>query len=187
MRPQMNLAHTRHWGWLIRLYAGLTRRRVELAAVERFLWGSRLQGAWFISPLLPTARTWPPSALEQPGPKLWPDTGIRIESHDNRLCSLQVQERVNYPSNRPWEHTGHWDVEASKFVTQSTHRWRWGCEPYALTAVYLEVGSRYSFLLEAESTHREPHKESNLWPSDLQHSSSTSDGVRNASHTTEIQ
>jgi hypothetical protein len=33
--------------------------------------------------------------------------------------------------NRPWRPIGLWDVEDPTFSRQSTHRWRWGCQPYA--------------------------------------------------------
>jgi hypothetical protein len=36
-----------------------------------------------------------------------------------------------YPCNRPWRPWVLWDIEASTFFRQSTHRWRWGCQPYA--------------------------------------------------------
>jgi hypothetical protein len=29
-----------------------------------------------------------------------------------------------------------WDVKAPTFSRQSAHRWRWGCQPYALAALY---------------------------------------------------
>jgi hypothetical protein len=31
---------------------------------------------------------------------------------------------------------GLWDVEAPTFSRQSAHRWRWGCQPYALATLY---------------------------------------------------
>jgi hypothetical protein len=45
-----------------------------------------------------------------------------------------------------------WDVEVPTFSRQSAHRWRWGCQPYAPAALYLQEDSWYSFLLEDEST-----------------------------------
>jgi hypothetical protein len=39
-------------------------------------------------------------------------------------------------ANRPWRPIGLWDVEAPTFFRQSAHRWRWGCQPYAPTALY---------------------------------------------------
>jgi hypothetical protein len=45
---------------------------------------------------------------------------------------------------------GFWDVEAPTFSRQSAHRWRWGCQPYAPTTLYLQEDSWYSFLLVAE-------------------------------------
>jgi hypothetical protein len=56
------------------------------------------------------------------------------------------------PCNRPWRPIGLWDVEAPTFSRQSAHRWWWGCQPYALAALYPQEDSCYSYLLEAEST-----------------------------------
>jgi hypothetical protein len=58
----------------------------------------------------------------------------------------------NYPCNRPWRPIGLWDVEAPTFSRHSSHRWRWGCQPYAQAALYPQEDSWYSFMLEAEST-----------------------------------
>jgi hypothetical protein len=38
--------------------------------------------------------------------------------------------------NRPWRPIGLWEVEAPTSSRQSTHRWRWDCQPYAPTALY---------------------------------------------------
>jgi hypothetical protein len=37
-------------------------------------------------------------------------------------------------------------------MRQSVDRWRWGCQPYTLAALYTQEDSWYSFLLEAEFT-----------------------------------
>jgi hypothetical protein len=58
----------------------------------------------------------------------------------------------SYRCNRLWRPIRLWDVEASTFSTQSVHRWRWSCQPYAPAALYSQEDSWYSFLLEAEST-----------------------------------
>jgi hypothetical protein len=39
--------------------------------------------------------------------------------------------RVIDPCNRPWRPIMFWDVGAPTFSRQSTHRWRWCCQPYA--------------------------------------------------------
>jgi hypothetical protein len=44
-----------------------------------------------------------------------------------------------------------WDVEASTFSRQSSHRWRWGCQHYAPAALYPQEGSLYWFIFETES------------------------------------
>jgi hypothetical protein len=36
---------------------------------------------------------------------------------------------------RPWSSTGLWDVETPTLSRQSTHRWRWVCQPYAPAAL----------------------------------------------------
>jgi hypothetical protein len=38
--------------------------------------------------------------------------------------------------NRLWRPIGLWDFEAPTFSTQSTHRWRWGCQPCAPAALF---------------------------------------------------
>jgi hypothetical protein len=40
----------------------------------------------------------------------------------------------------------------SHIFRYSVHRWRQGCQPYALAAFYPQKDSWYSFLLEGEST-----------------------------------
>jgi hypothetical protein len=40
----------------------------------------------------------------------------------------------------------------NRWITQSDHRWRWDCQPYASAALYPQENSWYSHLLEAEST-----------------------------------
>jgi hypothetical protein len=59
-----------------------------------------------------------------------------------------------YPYNRPWRPVGVWDVEAPTFSLESRLIWWSGCQPYAPAALYPQEYSWYSFLLEAESTHR---------------------------------
>jgi hypothetical protein len=54
-----------------------------------------------------------------------------------------------HPYNRLWRPIALWDVEAPIFSRQSAHRWRWGCQPYALAALYPQKESSYLFLLEA--------------------------------------
>jgi hypothetical protein len=39
------------------------------------------------------------------------------------------------PSDRPWRHTGVWDVDAPTFSRKSAHRWRWSCQPCAPAAL----------------------------------------------------
>jgi hypothetical protein len=48
---------------------------------------------------------------------------------------------------------GPYGCETSRltFSTQSAHRWRWGCQPYALAALYSQEDSWYSLQLETES------------------------------------
>jgi hypothetical protein len=55
-------------------------------------------------------------------------------------------KRQSHPSNRPWRPVGLWDVEAPTFSRQSAHRWRWGCQPHAPTALYPQEDSWYSFV-----------------------------------------
>jgi hypothetical protein len=43
---------------------------------------------------------------------------------------------VHYPCNRLWRPVCLLDVEAPTFSTQSAHRWRWGCQPYAPAILY---------------------------------------------------
>jgi hypothetical protein len=60
--------------------------------------------------------------------------------------------RQSYPCNRPRRPMGLWDIEAPTFSRQSVHRWRWGCQPYALDVLYQQEDSWYSCLWETEST-----------------------------------
>jgi hypothetical protein len=47
---------------------------------------------------------------------------------------------------------GLWEVEAPTLSRQLAHRRRWGCQIYALAALYPQDDSWYSFLLQAKST-----------------------------------
>jgi hypothetical protein len=48
-----------------------------------------------------------------------------------------ISSDVNlYACSRPWRPIGLWDVDVPTFSTQSAHRWRWDCHPYAPAAVY---------------------------------------------------
>jgi hypothetical protein len=72
---------------------------------------------------------------------------------DNSKCPLfekifSIMWNI-YPRNWPWGPIGLWDVKDSTFSRQSTHRWRYGCQPYALAAL-LFLCFWYSFLFEAE-------------------------------------
>jgi hypothetical protein len=69
-----------------------------------------------------------------------------------KLCIGHTDNRNSYPCNRPWRPIRLWDVEAATFSRQSAHRWRWGSQPYAPSALYTQEDSWYSFLLETEST-----------------------------------
>jgi hypothetical protein len=40
------------------------------------------------------------------------------------------------PCNRSWRSIGVWDIEAPTSSTQSAHRRRWGCQPYAPVGLY---------------------------------------------------
>jgi hypothetical protein len=54
-------------------------------------------------------------------------------------------------------HAGTYSCDTSKlphFSRKSAYRWRWGCQPYAPVALYLQENSLCSFLLEAETTPR---------------------------------
>jgi hypothetical protein len=48
------------------------------------------------------------------------------------IFSKEERRLKNYSCNRPWRPAGLWDVEASTFSRKSAHRWRWGCQPYAV-------------------------------------------------------
>jgi hypothetical protein len=64
----------------------------------------------------------------------------------NRYLSYYIK-KVKVSRNRPWRPRRLWNVEALTFSRQSAHRWRWGCQPYAPAALYLQEDSWYSFLL----------------------------------------
>jgi hypothetical protein len=43
---------------------------------------------------------------------------------------------MHRPCNRPWKPICSWDVESPTFSRKMSHRWRWGCQPYAPAALY---------------------------------------------------
>jgi hypothetical protein len=51
-----------------------------------------------------------------------------------------LNKRYSYPCNRPLGSIGLWDIEAHTFSRQSAHRWKWGCQPYALASRPLPSG-----------------------------------------------
>jgi hypothetical protein len=46
-----------------------------------------------------------------------------------------VKLKVKLSHNRPWRHICLWEVEDTTSSKESAHRWRWGCQPYAPTAL----------------------------------------------------
>jgi hypothetical protein len=60
----------------------------------------------------------------------------------------------SYLCNRPFRPIGLWDIEAPTFSRQSVHRWRWGYQPYAPAALYPQIVTWYSFMLESWSDTR---------------------------------
>jgi hypothetical protein len=76
----------------------------------------------------------------------------------NLIFNRKNSGSIKFDSNHNVTHIGKskaiglWDVEAPTSSRQSAHRWRWGCQPYAPSALYPQESSWYSFLLEAEST-----------------------------------
>jgi hypothetical protein len=75
-----------------------------------------------------------------------------IPSSRNRSFTILQCKRYSYPCNRSWRAIGLRDIEAPTSSRQSAHRWRWGYQPYARSALYPQEDSQYSFRLEAEST-----------------------------------
>jgi hypothetical protein len=71
-------------------------------------------------------------------------------AHSQYNINYPKQKR-GYPCDRPWRTIGMWDVEVHTFSVPSAHIWRWGCQPYAPTALYtVQRFFWHSFLLEAE-------------------------------------
>jgi hypothetical protein len=63
------------------------------------------------------------------------------------------KKKVSYPHNRPWRHTGYWDVKAPAFSRQSAHRrFEVVSLTHQLAALYPQEDSWYSFQLEAVIT-----------------------------------
>jgi hypothetical protein len=61
-----------------------------------------------------------------------------------------MKER-SYLCNRLWRLIGLWDVKARTISRQSAHRWRWGCQPYALAAF---TPGRFLVLISVKSLSR---------------------------------
>jgi hypothetical protein len=56
---------------------------------------------------------------------------------EKRVAKLApYYKKVSYPCNRPWRPIRLWDVEAPTFSRKLAHRWRSGCQPCALAALY---------------------------------------------------
>jgi hypothetical protein len=75
-------------------------------------------------------------------------------SYHLTLCTID-KSKVKLSRNRPWRPIGLWDVKDPTLSRQSAHRWRQGCQPYAVAALYspetlLFLCFWYSFLLVAE-------------------------------------
>jgi hypothetical protein len=47
-----------------------------------------------------------------------------------RVCEVHNKKSDCNACNRPWRPIGMWNIQAPTFSRQSTHRWRWGCQPY---------------------------------------------------------
>jgi hypothetical protein len=96
-------------------------------------------------------RVWKTEINGRGDPLRWPrDTlypqKLSLTSPTSGSCSVGVVRLrtkatefslvLKVPCNRPWMPIGFCDVEAPTFSTQSAHRWRWGCQPYAPAALY---------------------------------------------------
>jgi hypothetical protein len=70
---------------------------------------------------------------------------LLLRAYVYKIAVILLTTKKNYPCNRPWRPIGFWEVEVPQFSRQSAHRWRWGCQPYALVALYPQKVSWYSF------------------------------------------
>jgi hypothetical protein len=90
-----------------------------------------MQTSWLISQLC---------CIRRRGVETW----LNFQTFRSRTDRRSLEPR--YPCNRQWRPIGLWDVEAPTFSRQSTHRWRWGCQPYASASRPLPPG-RFRYLV----------------------------------------
>jgi hypothetical protein len=108
------------------------------------------------------------------------------------MTKTNESEKWTYSCNRPWIPIGLCDVKAPTHSRHSVQRWRWGCQPYAPTAlnplgIFLVlvsvrgcVDTKATVRLEGLNKLKElqwSHQVSNLWNSDLQHSASINNAI----------
>jgi hypothetical protein len=129
----------RAWGSHPQTAAGQQTRREGNSYTEQRGTRSRTKSREWVK----RSQLWAGSAVLYFTPRQFP---LQLNS------AFRWKGKTMYPCNRPWRPIGLWDVEAPTFSRQSAHWWRWGCQPYALAALYPQQNSWYSFLLEAEST-----------------------------------
>jgi hypothetical protein len=65
--------------------------------------------------------------------QLWTDA---FPECNDFIISDKIKNDKSYLCDRQWRPTGLWDIKNPTFSRQSTHRWRWGCQPYASLVLY---------------------------------------------------
>jgi hypothetical protein len=123
--------------------ATMLERRLKLWPQCITLWGN--QGSRALSSLL---------IMLFVVSKLAPLFAVRIAQFE-RLTPLLVRETRQCYSWRPTEL---WNIEAFTLSRKSAHRWGW-YQQYSPAALYSSEYSRYSLLLEAESTSVSRHSD----------------------------
>jgi hypothetical protein len=114
--------------------------------------GSRAHTNWPLYSLRCVLRGWL-SVWYQSGLS-WCKRSTSSSCHTTHFGLNGLRFLKSYHLNGPWKPIGSWDLADHMLSRQSAHRWRQGCQPYALATFYdpetLLSCYWYSFLLEAE-------------------------------------
>jgi hypothetical protein len=68
--------------------------------------------------------------------KISPQQALETHGHIAWGTSIIYIQKNNYRRSRPYRPIKLWDAKDPILSTQSAHRWQWGCQPHAPTALY---------------------------------------------------